>query len=82
MTTPPNFGGREIEEGAIEDLGGPKEEYPVEHLDEDPSAYEDNEEHAAGRVCARCGQVMNAREEARRQADGQWVHEVCPTPGA
>jgi hypothetical protein len=24
MTTPPDFGGREIEEGLLEDLGGPR----------------------------------------------------------
>ena len=28
MTTPPDFGGREIEEGLLEDLGGPRLEHP------------------------------------------------------
>jgi hypothetical protein len=87
VTTPPDFGGREIEEGLIEDLGGPKEEPAVEHLGEDPSAYEDNdyednEEHGLGQVCARCGAVIVAGQEARRRADGRWQHETCPTPGA
>jgi hypothetical protein len=81
MATPPDFGGREIEEGLVEDLGGSAEEHPVEHLDEDASAYEDNEERAAGQVCARCGAVMTAGQEARRRGDGRWVHETCPTPG-
>jgi hypothetical protein len=82
VTTPPDFGGREIEEGLAEDLGGPKEEHPVEHLDEDASAWDDNEEHAAGQVCARCGAVITASQEARRRADGHWMHETCPAPGA
>jgi hypothetical protein len=82
VATPPDFGGRETEEGLMEDLGGPKEEHPVQHLQEDPSAYDDNEEHAAGQVCGRCGMVISAAQEARRRADGRWVHETCPTPGA
>ncbi len=78
MTTPPDFGGREIEEGVIEDLGGPKEEHPVEHLEVDPSAWDDNELHAVGQACWRCGRVIEAGQEVRRRADGRWVHEVCP----
>lgn len=78
MSTPPDFGGREIEEGVIEDLGGPREAHPVEHLGEDPSLYEDNELAGVGTVCARCGQVIQAGQEARRRADGQWMHEACP----
>jgi hypothetical protein len=78
MTIPPDVGGRETEEGLLEDLGGPKEKHPVEHLGEDPSLYEDNELTAAGKVCARCGQVIQAGQETRRQAGGQWMHEVCP----
>jgi hypothetical protein len=78
MSTPPDFGGREIEEGRIEDIGGPKEEHPVEHLDEDPSAWEDNELHAVGQTCARCGNLIEAGQEVRRRTDGRWVHEACP----
>jgi hypothetical protein len=49
----------------------------VEYLDP-----EDNEAHAPGRVCARCGQLISAGQDARRRADGQWAHEVCPAdPG-
>jgi hypothetical protein len=78
VTTPPDFGGHEIEEGLLEDLGGPREEYPVGHQDEDRLSWDDNEAHAAGKVCARCGAVISASEDARRRADGQWVHEICP----
>ena len=78
MTTPPDFGGREIEEGLLEDLGGPRLEHPVDHEDEASSPWDDNEAHAAGTVCAVCGAVITAGEDARRRADGQWMHEVCP----
>jgi hypothetical protein len=39
---------------------------------------EDNEAHAPGRVCARCGAVITARQDARLGADNRWVHEECP----
>jgi hypothetical protein len=82
VATPPDFGGREIEEGLIEDLGVPREEPHVQHPDEEGAAYDDNEEYAVGQVCERCGQVITAHQEARRRTDGRWVHETCPTPGA
>jgi hypothetical protein len=41
---------------------------------------EDNELHAAGQVCERCGQVITAAQDVRRLADGHFVHEVCPGP--
>ena len=47
-------------------------------LEEDPSLYEDNELTAVGKVCARCGHVIQSWQETRRRADGQWMHEVCP----
>ena len=50
MTTPPDFGGREIEEGLLEDLGGPAEHHPVSH--QDGPLLDDNEAHAPGQVCA------------------------------
>lgn len=40
---------------------------------------EDNEAHAPGRVCARCGAVITAGQDARLRADGLWAHEVCPS---
>jgi hypothetical protein len=82
MTTPPDFGGREIEEGLFEDLGGTREEYAQEHAQAndgtDGYAGDDNEAHHAGAVCGRCGAVVAAGQDVRRRADGQWVHEVCP----
>ena len=39
---------------------------------------EDNEAHAPGQVCARCGAVITAGQDVRLQADNRWVHEVCP----
>jgi len=39
---------------------------------------EDNELHAPGQVCNRCGSGIIATQEARRLLDGHWVHEVCP----
>ena len=39
---------------------------------------EDNELHAAGQVCSRCGTVISATQDVRLLPDGHWVHEVCP----
>jgi hypothetical protein len=39
---------------------------------------EDNELHAPGQVCERCGAVINATQDVRLLPDGHWVHEVCP----
>jgi hypothetical protein len=81
VTTPPDFGGRAIEEGVTEDLGAPPPEHAVTHHDEDEeysSEWSDNEAHAAGRVCEMCGAVITAGQEVRRRADGQWMHELCP----
>jgi hypothetical protein len=50
-----------------------REERELQHLDP-----EDNEAHAAGKVCGRCGAVITASQDARLRADGHWVHEVCP----
>ena len=50
-------------------------------LDDRELAYlnpEDNEAHAPGRVCARCGAVITARQDARLGAGDRWVHEECP----
>ena len=82
MTTPPDFGGREIEEGLFEDLGGTREEYAQEHAQapevEAGLEVDDNEAHAPGKVCVHCGAVITAGQDVRRRADGQWVHELCP----
>ncbi|HXZ76226.1 MAG TPA: hypothetical protein VEH31_35880 [Streptosporangiaceae bacterium] len=76
MTTPPDFGGREIEEGVEEDLGGPAEDRAVSR--QDGVLVGDNEAHAPGQVCAVCGQVITPGQDVRRRADGRWMHEVCP----
>lgn len=76
MTTPPDFGGREIEEGLEEDLGGPAEDRAVSH--QDGVLLDDNEAHAPGKVCGVCGQVITPGQDVRRRADGGWMHEVCP----
>jgi hypothetical protein len=82
MTTPPDFGGREIEEGLFEDLGGTREEYAEEHAQvpgvDAGREVDDNEAHAPGMTCVHCGAVITAGQDVRRRADGQWVHEVCP----
>jgi hypothetical protein len=77
VTTPPDYGGHEIEEGLLEDLGGPHEKHPVSHEDE-ASDFSDRELHAAGQVCARCGAVIQPGQDVRLRADHQWVHEICP----
>lgn len=57
---------REVQEREREDL-------ETEYLEP-----EDNEAHAPGQVCERCGQVITAQQDARRRPDGRWVHEECP----
>ena len=76
MTTPPDFGGHEIEEGLLEDLGGPAEDRAVSH--QDGALRGDHEAHAPGQVCEVCGQVIAPGQDVRRRADGRWMHEVCP----
>jgi hypothetical protein len=43
---------------------------------------ESNEAHATGQICARCGEVITASQDARLRPDGRWMHEVCPHPPA
>jgi hypothetical protein len=44
---------------------------------------EDHSAHAAGKTCASCGELITARQPARRRGDTDWVHDVCPrAPGA
>jgi hypothetical protein len=81
MTTPPDFGGTEIEEGRQEEFGIAAEQHQLgpDPLTADP--HDDNEAHASGQTCARCGNEIQPGDDARRRADGTWVHEVCPAPG-
>jgi hypothetical protein len=79
VTTPPDFGGHAIEQGIEEDLGAPPERPTrASHPGPESTPDSDNEAHAAGKACGRCGAVITAGQDARRRADGQWVHEVCP----
>lgn len=82
MTVPPDVGGTETEKDLMEDLGGPHQAHGVPHdaNEDDRSEWDDNEAHAGGKVCARCGAVITPGQEARHRADGQWVHEICPLP--
>ena len=68
MTVPPDFGGHEFEEGLLEDLGGPHEQHPVPHDDQAGSDWDDNELHAVGQVCARCGAVIAQGQDVRLHA--------------
>ena len=77
MTVPPNYGGRDFEEGLQEDLGAPRPEHGLKE-DDESGDYDSNELHAAGQTCARCGQAIERGQDVQRHIDGQWVHEVCP----
>lgn len=85
MTTPPDFGGSEIEKGRLEEFGvGPDEhQAPGERRapgepGQDDLVQGDHEAHAPGQVCAACGAVIAPAQDVRRRADGSWVHEACP----
>jgi hypothetical protein len=64
---------RELYEGERELYEHEAGEREADYLDR-----EDNELHASGQVCERCGTVITATQEVRRLLDGHWVHEVCP----
>ena len=53
-------------------------EHEAAERDVDRLDPEDNELHAPGQVCERCGTVINATQDVRLLPDGHWVHEVCP----
>jgi hypothetical protein len=78
VTTPPDFGGLEIEKGLEEDLGVPRQELRESHREEDYTAWDDNDAHAPGEVCELCGAVITPGQDVRRRADGRWMHEICP----
>jgi hypothetical protein len=78
VTTPPDFGGHEIEEGLLEDLGGPQENYPVSHQDEAGTDFSDNELHAAGQTCPRCGTVIQPGQDVRRHANASGYTRLAP----
>jgi hypothetical protein len=78
MSTPPDFGGSGLEKEIPEFLGAPKEKHSDLPHDEESPAFDSNEASAPGKACARCGRPIEAGQEARHRADGQWVHEICP----
>ncbi len=80
MTTPPDFGGTEIEEGRQEEFGIAPEEHQPGPDEFTTALLDDNEAHAPGGICARCGREIEPGDDVRRRADGNWIHEVCPTP--
>jgi hypothetical protein len=82
MTTPPDFGGTEIEKGRQEEFGVGREEHQPGPDEFTAEQYEDNEAHAPGETCARCGRLILPGDEVRRRADGRWAHELCPSAAA
>jgi hypothetical protein len=48
-----------------------------EHLQDADADIDTNELHAAGRVCARCGQPLRPEDDVRRTASGAYQHEFC-----
>jgi hypothetical protein len=81
MTTPPDFGGTEIEKGMQEEFGIAPEEYRPRPDELTAEPFDDNEARAPGEICARCDIEIRPGDEVRRRADGTWVHEVCPLNG-
>jgi RNA polymerase-binding transcription factor DksA len=75
---------KEQSEGILaEDRADAPEREVAEHDLQERELYrldaEANEAHApAGQICERCGQPINANQDARHRADGGWVHEECP----
>jgi hypothetical protein len=39
---------------------------------------EDHSAHVDGKTCASCGELIGARQPARRRGESGWVHDVCP----
>jgi hypothetical protein len=66
------------------DLRNPNEEEgrrleeAVEHETYGETDFEENELHADGQMCARCGRAIAPGDEVRRTASGGYQHEVCP----
>ena len=94
MSLTPEYGESEVVEGRGDRLkgrvvegdlppgSGPSSREMTEHeLAERELLYldaEDNEAHAPGAICERCGVVIQANQDVRKLADGHWIHEVCP----
>jgi hypothetical protein len=65
------------------DLRNPNEEEgrrleeAVEHETYGATDFEENELHATGQTCARCGRPIKPGDEVRRTASGGYQHEYC-----
>jgi len=69
--------GMSVPLGSFRDIIDPERvEVAEDQLD---PAGEDNESHAGGRICKRCGQVIQADQAARLTGVDDWVHDVCPS---
>jgi hypothetical protein len=53
-------------------------EHEAGERDVDRLEVDDNELHASGQVCERCGTVISSTQDVRRLLDSHWVHEICP----
>jgi hypothetical protein len=49
----------------------------VEHETYGDTDFEENELHAEGQTCPRCGRAIAAGDEVRRTASGGYQHEYC-----
>ena len=57
---------------------GSRLEDEVEHETDVNVDFEENELHAAGQTCTRCGRAIGPGDIVRRTASGGYQHEVCP----
>jgi len=57
---------------------GSRLEDEVEHETYGEADFEENELHATGQTCARCGRPIAPGDEVRRTANGGYQHELCP----
>jgi hypothetical protein len=67
--------------GVRPEADGPEQELHEEEQEKRERRWmdaEDNELHAPGQVCEKCGQTITEGQDVRRLPDGHFVHEVCP----
>ena len=57
---------------------GSRLEDEVEHETSPGADFEENELHAGGQTCARCGRPIAPGADVRRTVSGGYQHEVCP----
>ena len=71
----PQHGGWEPPPAGYEE--GSRWEEAVEHETRAGEDLEDNQLHAAGQTCVRCGKAIGPGDEVRRIASGGYQHEFC-----